>query len=251
MAKIERKMMAHYVDGSLTASPAYYRLGQDLEEFNVDMNPEFESVKNILGASSTQMKGYDPQSSVSPYYATEGDGLFEKLQKIIDTRATGTDTSTKAIEVHLWEESTTGVYVAYREDATFVINSYGGDTAGYQIEFDIKYNGNREKGLFTLATKTFVPDSGTLGALEIEVVAGSSATATKVTDVIGEPSGSTLYYKVGDTVSTPIYGEAAAGYTSLSLGTDIATEDGEFIVVVAIDTTVVAASPVVPVVVGT
>jgi hypothetical protein len=188
--------------------------------------------------------------SVSPYYATEGDGLFEKLQKIIDTRATGTDTSTKAIEVHLWEESTTGVYVAYREDATFVINSYGGDTAGYQIEFDIKYNGNRTKGTFNTTTKVFTPDAGTLGDLEIEVVAGSSATATKVTDVIGEPSGSTLYYKVGDTVSTPIYGEAATGYTSLSLGTDIATEDGEFIVVVAIDTTVVAASPIVPVVVG-
>lgn len=161
MAKIERKMMAHYVDGSLTATPAYYRLGQDLEEFNVDMNPEFESVKNILGASSTQMKGYDPQSSVSPYYATEGDGLFEKLQKIIDTRATGTDTSTTAVEVHLWAETTenSGIYEAYKEDATFVINSYGGDTAGYQIEFDIKYNGNRTKGTFNLSTKTFTPDA--------------------------------------------------------------------------------------------
>jgi hypothetical protein len=161
MAKIERKMMAHYVDGALVAPAAYYRLGQDLEEFNVDMNPEFESVKNILGASSTQMKGYDPQSSVSPYYAIEGDGLFEKLQKIIDSRATGADTSTTAIEVHLWEEieATPGTYVAYKEDATFVVNSYGGDTAGYQIEFDIKYNGSRVKGTFVLATKTFTADA--------------------------------------------------------------------------------------------
>ena len=155
-------MMAHYVDGSLIAeTPAFYRLGQDLEEFNVDMNPEFESVKNILGASSTQMKGYDPQSSVSPYYADKDDGLHPKLQKIIDTRATGADTSTTAIEVHLWEEDAvaTGSYVAYKEDATFVINSYGGDTAGYQIEFDVKYNGNRTKGLFNLAAKTFTPDA--------------------------------------------------------------------------------------------
>lgn len=250
MAKIERKMMAHFVDGSLVATPAYYRLGQDLEEFNVDMNPEFESVKNILGASSTQMKGYDPQSSVSPYYATEGDGLFEKLQKIIDTRATGTDTSTKAIEVHMWEESSSGVFVAYREDATFVINSYGGDTGGYQIEFDIKYNGNREKGLFTLATKTFVADAGTLGSLSIEVIKGGTATATKVSDVIGEPAGATLYYKVGASVTAPVYGEASSGYTALTLNDAIATAAGQFIVVVAVDTTVIAASEIVPVVVG-
>lgn len=159
--KIERKMMAHFVDGSMTATPAYYRLGQDLEEFNTDLNPEFESKKNILGASSTQLKGYDPQSSVSPYYADSGDGIFEKLQNIIDTRATGDAAKTTAIEVHLWEEveGSTGTFVAYKEDATLVVNSHGGDTAGYQIEFDIKYNGNRTKGKFVLATKVFTPDA--------------------------------------------------------------------------------------------
>lgn len=159
--KIERKMMAHYMDGALVAPAAYVRLGKDLEEFNIDMNAEFESTKNILGESSTQMKGYDPQSSVSPYYATTEDGIFEKLQNIIDTRATGDATNTTVIEVHLWEgvEGQDGTYVAYKEDATIVINSYGGDAAGYQIEFDVKYNGNRKKGKFVLATKTFTPDA--------------------------------------------------------------------------------------------
>lgn len=154
-------MMAHYIDGSLTGTPAYYRLGQDLEEFNVDMNAEFESTKNILGASSTKMKGYDPQSSVSPYYAIVGDGIFEKLQKIIDNRATGDDTSTTVLDVHLWDEvvASPGTFVAYREAGTLVVNSYGGDTAGYQIEFDIKYNGSRTKGTFVLATKSFTPDA--------------------------------------------------------------------------------------------
>lgn len=157
MAKIERKMMAHYIDGSMTATPAYFRLGKDLEEFNVDMNAEFESTKNILGESSTQMKGYDPQSSISPYYAETADGIFEKLQNIIDTRATGDATSTTIIEVHLWEETSvgSGIYTAYKENATIVVNSYGGDTAGYQIEFDVKYNGGRTEGTFNLATKVF------------------------------------------------------------------------------------------------
>lgn len=160
MPKIERKMMAHYIDGALVAPAAYVRLGIDLEEFNVDMNAEFESTKNILGESSTQMKGYDPQSSVSPYYAIEGDGIFEKLQNIIDKRSTGDDTLTTIIEVHLWDEveASPGSYVAYKENATLVVNSYGGDTAGYQVEFDVKYNGGRTKGKFVLATKVFTAD---------------------------------------------------------------------------------------------
>ena len=160
MAKIERKQMAHFIDGSLTATPAYVRLGQDLEEFNVDMNAEFESKKNILGESSTQMKGYDPQSSVKPYYCNEDDGIFEKLQKIIDERATGDACNTTVLEVHLWDEAeTTGVFVAYRENATIVVQNYGGDTGGYQHEFDIKYNGGRVKGTFNLSTKVFTPDA--------------------------------------------------------------------------------------------
>ena len=159
MAKIERKMMAHFIDGSITETPAYYRLGQDLEEFNVDMNAEFDSTKNILGASSTQLKGYDPQSSVSPYYAIEGDGIFEKLQNIIDSRGTGSACNTTVVEVHLWETATPeGSYVAYREDATIVVTRYGGDTGGYQIEFDIKYNGNRTKGKYALAAGSFTAD---------------------------------------------------------------------------------------------
>lgn len=159
--KIERKMMAHYIDGSMTATAAYHLLGVDLEEFNVDMNPEFESTKNILGASNTQMKGYDPQSSVSPYYAVTEDGVFEKLQNIIDTRATGDATSSTMLDVHIWEEveGSPGTYVAYRENATIVINSYGGDTGGYQIEFDVKYNGARTKGTFVVATKVFTADA--------------------------------------------------------------------------------------------
>lgn len=157
MSKIERKMMAHFIDGAITTPPAYYRLGQDLEEFNVDMNAEFESKKNIIGESSTQMSGYDPQSSVSPYYAIKGDGIFEKLQKIIDTRATGDDCNTTVIEVHLWEPAASGAYPAFRENATIVVQNYGGNTSGYQIEFDIKYNGGRTEGTFNPSTKTFTP----------------------------------------------------------------------------------------------
>ena len=41
--KIDRKYMAHYIDaGSLCGglTPKYERLGKDLEDYNVELNPE-------------------------------------------------------------------------------------------------------------------------------------------------------------------------------------------------------------------
>lgn len=155
--KIQRKWMAHYIDASLTATASYVRLGKDLEEYSADMNPNVNSKRNILGESSVSIDSYEVQASVSPYYAEVDEPLFEKLQSIVDERKTLDDLKTTVVEVHLWEEDATaaGSYVAYKEDAVIEVSSYGGDQTGYQIPFNIHYTGNRVKGLFALATKTF------------------------------------------------------------------------------------------------
>jgi hypothetical protein len=155
--KVKRKYMAHYVDTSTTGTAAYARLGSDLEEFTTEMGANVNTTKNILGETTTSIDSYEVSSSVEPYYATIGDPLFVRLQKIIDERQTLDDLKTSVVEVHLWEEdaTTAGSYVAYKEDAVIEVSSYGGDTTGYQIPFNIHHTGNRVKGLFALATKTF------------------------------------------------------------------------------------------------
>lgn len=160
--KIKRHWMVHYVDAAESGSttPNYVRLGDDLEELNVEMNANVETKRNILGKSVTTIDGYEPQASVEPYYAVAGDPLHARLQKIADERLTLDDLKTSVVEVHLWESGTTsGTFVAYREDAIIEIASYGGDTTGYQIPFNLHYIGNRIKGTFDAATKTFTPDA--------------------------------------------------------------------------------------------
>lgn len=159
--KIARKWMAHFIDASVVpATPNFVRLGADLEEFTVEMNANVNKTNNILGMTSTSIDSYEPQSAVEPYYAVKGDPLYIRLQKIADERLTLDDLKTKIVEVHLWEEDEvdTGSFVAYQEDAIIEIVSYGGDTSGVQIPFNIHNAGNRVKGLFNLATKTFTPD---------------------------------------------------------------------------------------------
>lgn len=165
VGKIARKYMAHFLDstfGGTTAS--WYRLGKYLEEYNVDMNPDTEVNKNILGNTWFNHNGYEPSADADPFYAEVGDALFEKLQNIIDTQATDDGCKTYALEVHLWDEkSTTGTFVAYRQECYVVPTSYGGDTSGYQIPFTVNYVGDKVKGTFTAASGTtpasFEPDS--------------------------------------------------------------------------------------------
>ena len=160
--RIKRKFMAHFIDSAApgTSTAAYVRLGKDLEEFSVEMNANVDVKNNILGETSVNLDSYQPQASAEPYYAEVGDPLFTRLQKIIDERQTLDDLKTTVVEVHLWETSGSGsAYVAYCEEAIIEVASYGGDTTGYQIPFNIHHTGVRTKGTFDIKSKTFTADA--------------------------------------------------------------------------------------------
>lgn len=155
--KIERKYLAHYVDESFGAeTPVYVQLGDDLEEYSEELNPDVEVKKNIKGEQTIDHKGYDVQSDVDPYYASEGSTLWSKLAEIANERKTGAACKTTKLDVLLTESGT--VQWAYREDVAIIPNSIGGDTSGVQIPFTIYNLGNRTKGTFNPTTKVFTPD---------------------------------------------------------------------------------------------
>ena len=154
--KIERKYMAHYLNaafGSGTAS--YVRLGSDLEEYSPELSANVEKKNNILGQTSVVIDSYQKQGEVTPYYAEAGDPLFEKLQAIIDGDLVLDELKTDMVEVKLWGEGASGSYPAVREECYIEVVSYGGDTTGYQIPFNVHYTGVKTKGSFDPATKKF------------------------------------------------------------------------------------------------
>lgn len=160
--KIERKYMAHLLDASFGEGKAeWVRIGKDLEEFNVELNPDTETSKNILGETIFRHNGYEESADAEPYYADPDDPLFAPLQEIVDTRATGDACKTKALEVHMWE-GTGEEYEAYQQDCYVVPTSYGGDTSGYQIPFSVYYVGGRTKGTYNATAKTFTEETVTL-----------------------------------------------------------------------------------------
>lgn len=161
MGKIERKYLAHFIDASFGEEAAnYVRLGKDLEEYQEELNPDVEVTKNIIGEQNVNHSGYEVQSEADPFYAYEGEPLFEHLFEIANERSTGDKCKTTRVEV-LFPASTdfnTAVITAtgYVEDCYVVPSSVGGDTSGVQIPFTVYNAGNRKKVSvsYTTATKT-------------------------------------------------------------------------------------------------
>lgn len=166
--KAERKYLAHFIDAAFDTTYAktdYVRLGKDLEEYSVELNPDVETKKNILGENSVNINGYEVSGSVDPMYYEYEDALSEKVMDIAMNRTTGDGCKTTTIDVLLKPGATSDAAPtcvwAYREDCYVVPQSVGGDTSGVQIPFEIHRCGNRTKGTFDLSTKKFA-EAGSL-----------------------------------------------------------------------------------------
>ena len=158
----ERKYLAHYIDSAFDTTykaTEYVRLGKDLEKYAIELNPDVETKKNILGENSVAVSGYEVSSSVDPYYYDYDEALSEKIMDIAMNRTTGDGCKTTTIDVLLKPGATADaaptVVWAYREDCYIVPQSVGGDTTGIQIPFELHRAGNRVKGTFDLTTKKF------------------------------------------------------------------------------------------------
>ena len=158
--KIERKYLAHYLNATFAndeGTASYTRLGKDLEEYSPELSANVEKKSNILGETSVTIDSYQKQGEVSPYYAEKDDPLFNRLQTIIDGDLVLDDLKTDIVEVKLWDEASAGAYPAVKEECYIEVSSYGGDTTGYQIPFNVHYTGVKTKGTFDVSKKTFTP----------------------------------------------------------------------------------------------
>ena len=157
MSRMERKYLAHYIDANMSNGVAtnYTRLGQDLEAYAEELNPQVEVRRNILGEQNVIHNGYQVQSTAEPWYADQSDPMFIPLKNIANNRLTGSACMTTRVEV-LVDATGTTIW-AYREDCWVVPNSVGGDTSGVQIPFNVYNAGNRVSGTWNPTTKQFTP----------------------------------------------------------------------------------------------
>lgn len=155
MAKLNREALAHYIDTSMNksvsaaAEATWEVIGDDIEEMSVDLQSDTETKKNILGQTKTIDNGYEPSMDADPYYADPDKELYKKLRDIALERKKGDDCKTLVLEV-IVEDISAENHLAYVREVMIKPQSYGGDTSGVNIPFNVSENGASVKGYVTL-----------------------------------------------------------------------------------------------------
>lgn len=157
MGKLNREALAHYIDTAWNKKVAdvskavFEIIGDDIEEMSMEMNPDTEQTKNILGQTKTKDNGYEPSMDADPFYADPDKKLYPKLRDIAMERKKGDDCKTLYLEV-LIEDTEAETHTAYVREVTVKPNSYGGDTGGFNIPFNVSEDGDWVKGTVTAAS---------------------------------------------------------------------------------------------------
>lgn len=152
--KLNREALAHYLNTkwNMQAEGAEWEIiGDDIEEMSVEMNPDVETLKNILGQTKTKDNGYEPTMDADPFYADPDKKLYTKIRDIALGQIKGDACNTLMLEV-IVEDTEDENHLAYIQEVMVKPQSYGGDTGGFNIPFQVSFNGARTKGYVSATT---------------------------------------------------------------------------------------------------
>lgn len=153
--KLNREALAHYLDtafnkdaskvSDLESSVKWEVIGDDIEEMSMEMNPDTEQRKNILGQTKTVDNGYEPSMEADPFYADPSKKLYTPVRDIALERKKGDECKTLLLEV-IVEDTEAAKHLAFVQEVIVKPNSYGGGTEGVNIPFTVSEDGKRVKG---------------------------------------------------------------------------------------------------------
>jgi len=156
---IKRSKWRSFMDVGEAAVPALALMGEGFTQLEESKNPVEYSRKYVHEDSErTDVVGFAP----SVAYAVDAHTDNPVIKKIIDAHEqelTGEDAHVDIVSVNLFEEGVPiGSFVAYKRTYAIIPDSKAGDTAlTYSGTF--KCVSEKAKGVFTLETSVFAPDS--------------------------------------------------------------------------------------------
>jgi len=159
---VKRSDFMIFANVSATETPSWELLGDKIEDLSIAMNPNVETVTDITGNTTTTLDKYNPQSSVSPYRAKKDSALFPILYAIVQEEKTLSEVEMTFLCVNVFDstgEGETLAYAAWTQKGVVAVQSYGGDTKGLGIPFNIHWSGTKTYGTFNPTTSAFTAAS--------------------------------------------------------------------------------------------
>lgn len=155
--KLNREAMKSYLDTKFNTSVSdatkaeFEVLGHNIEEMSVELNPDTEQNKNILGETRTVDNGYEPSMDADPFYADPDKKLYPKIRDIALQRLKGDACKTLLLEV-IVEDTSDENHLAFVREVMVKPQSYGGGTEGLNFPFNVSEDGESVKGYVSATT---------------------------------------------------------------------------------------------------
>lgn len=143
---VKREEFKLFADVSSTASPEWELQGDKVEDLSIEMNPNVETTTDVTGNTTTTLDKYEEQTSVEPYRCKKDSKFFPVLYGIVKYKKTLSDVERNFLCVNIFANAATGQYDAWTQKGVIAVQSYGGDTAGLAIPYNIHWTGKRTYG---------------------------------------------------------------------------------------------------------
>ncbi|MCM1232343.1 MAG: hypothetical protein NC489_19655 [Ruminococcus flavefaciens] len=163
-------------------------IGKDTDSASMELNPEVDTKQNVLGETIVDHSGFKPEFSLDNYYARTEDAIYEHIQDIAMNRKSDEEsTGAYLLEAILTDEvkksdTVTLTGKAWIEDVVVVPQSYGGDTTGFAIPFNISMNGNRKEGTVSVTQRVPTFTEGSAETAQSGTAASTTGSAAKKTE---------------------------------------------------------------------
>lgn len=157
----EFKLFADVSEKGDGSTPEWELQGDRIEDMSIAMNPNIETVEDVTGVSVTTLDKYEEQTSVEPYYAKRDSKMAAILYNIVRNRKTLSEVERTFMCVNIFAGSD-GSFDAWTQKCIIAVQSFGGNTKGLQIPYQIHWTGERKYGTATISdgTATFSPAGG-------------------------------------------------------------------------------------------
>lgn len=143
--KATRKLLMTYVDVSETETPEWELVGRGVEDSSIELNPNTETVTDILGITETSVTKWEPNQSFDPNTVKGGSKLNFKLHKIWQDKTPELLSKFKVLIVYAYVGEAPTFDAEVQKNCTINITSLGG-SAYVDMPIEIQFSNDSEKG---------------------------------------------------------------------------------------------------------
>ena len=147
--KAARKLLMTFVNVADTENPEWELVGSGVEDSALELNPNTETVTDILGITTTSVTKWEPNQSLDPNTVKGGSKLNFKLHKIWQDKTPELLSKFDVLIVYAYVGEGVTFDAERQRNCTINITSIGGSSY-VDMPIEIKLSNDSEKGTVTI-----------------------------------------------------------------------------------------------------